>query len=72
MKKVLAIAVITLSLAACNNSGKGDENKDTTTTVTKMGDTVTKVTDMDTTVHNPGDTTIKKTVDTDTTKMKKK
>ena len=69
MKKFLAVIAIASLAVACNNKAEKKEGTDTTTTVTG-GDTVTTVTNMDTTVKNAGDTTIKKTVDTDTTKKK--
>lgn len=72
MKKLLAVIAIASFAVACNNGSEKKEGSDTTTVVTPMGDTATTVTNMDTTVKNAGDTTIKKTVDTDTTKMKTK
>lgn len=68
MKKFFAIAIIAASFAACNNSGEKKEGSDTATTVVPGNDTVTKVTTNDTNVTAPGDTTIKKTVATDTIK----
>jgi ABC-type oligopeptide transport system substrate-binding subunit len=67
MKKVLAIALIAASLTACNNSGDKKSATDSTTTVT-AGDTTTKVTTNDTTVNKAGDSTMKKTTVTDSTK----
>jgi len=67
MKKVL-LAFAILGFVACNNEGAKTEGSDTTTTVVPSADTVTTVTTTDTTVGNPGDTTIKKTIETDTTK----
>ena len=69
MKKFLAVIAIASLAVACNNKAEKKEGTDTTTTV-KSGDTITTVTNTDTTVRNAGDTTIKKTVDTDTTKKK--
>ena len=70
MKKFLAVIAIASFAVACNNGSEKKEGTDTTTVVTPAGDTATTVTTMDTTVKNAGDTTIKKTVDTDTTKPK--
>jgi len=70
MKKFLAIVAIASLAVACNNSSDKKTDKDTTVTVAPTGDTVTTVTTMDTTNKGGGDTTIKKTVDTDTTKPK--
>lgn len=71
MKKFLAIVAIASLAVACNSNADKKDNKDTTVTVTPGGDTVTKVTDIDTTDKGGGDTTINKTVDTDTTKKDK-
>lgn len=68
MKKFLAVIAIASFAVACNNKGEKKEGTDTTTTVTPGKDTVTTVTTSDTTVKNAGDTTIQKTVATDTTK----
>jgi hypothetical protein len=68
MKKFLAIVAIASLAVACNNSGEKKEGSDTTKTVVTGSDTVTKVTTSDTTVKSAGDTTIKKTVTTDTIK----
>lgn len=70
MKKFLAIIAIASFAVACNNNGEKKTDKDTATTVTPTGDTVTKVTTNDTLNKGGGDTTIKKTVDTDTAKKK--
>ena len=70
MKKFLAIIAIASFAVACNGSGEKKEGTDTTVVVTPAGDTATTVTKMDTTTKTPGDTTIKKTVSTDTTKNK--
>ena len=47
MKKLFAIAIITASLAACNNSGDKTESKDSTTvtpdTTTMAPDTANKM-----------------------------
>ncbi|MDZ4807538.1 MAG: hypothetical protein SGI96_04645 [Bacteroidota bacterium] len=68
MKKFLAIIAIASFAVACNNNGEKKEGTDTTTKVINSADTVTTVTNSDTTVRQPGDTTIKKTTETDTTK----
>jgi PBP1b-binding outer membrane lipoprotein LpoB len=65
MKKILAIAVIAISFAACNNDSATTETKDTTTVVTPQApDTtqVVKTTEVTTdTTHKEGkDTTNKK------------
>lgn len=70
MKKFLAIIAIASFAVACNGSGEKKEGTDTTTVVTPTGDTATTVTNTDTTVKAAGDTTIKKTTETDTTKPK--
>lgn len=43
MKKIILLAVVAASFAACNNSGENSENKDTTTIVKQ--DTMGVVTD---------------------------
>lgn len=43
MKKIVLLAVVAASFAACNNSGENAENKDTTTIVQQ--DTMGVVTD---------------------------
>lgn len=63
MKKFLAIVAIASLAVACNNSG---DKKETTDTTTVKGDTVVTTTTMDTNLKGDGDTTIKKTVETDT------
>ncbi len=70
MKKFLAIIAIASFAVACNNNAEKKEGTDTTTKVVNSSDTVTTVTNTDTTVKEPGDTTIKKTTETDTTKSK--
>jgi len=72
MKKFLAIVAIASLTVACGGKGEKKEGADTATTVTTGGDTATTVTKTDTTVGNPGDTTIKKEVSTDTTKKDSK
>jgi hypothetical protein len=67
MKKLL-LAFAILGFVACNNEGEKTSTTDTTTSTVTGVDTVTTVTTTDTTVQNAGDTTIKKTVETDTTK----
>src|SRR4030095_15066264 len=68
MKKfLLVLAVAGLAVACNNDSEKKATDKDTTTTVTGS-DTITTVTTKDTTIKKPGDATIKKTTETDTSK----
>lgn len=50
MKKFFAIAVIAVSVVACNNSGKKTESTDTTTQKTDTTTNTTPTTD--TTQHN--------------------
>jgi len=59
MKKFLAVIAIASFAVACNNSSEKKEGTDTTTVVTPGGDTATTVTNTDTSVKTPGDTTIK-------------
>ncbi|MFZ1858946.1 MAG: hypothetical protein WAU29_16400 [Chitinophagaceae bacterium] len=70
MKKFLAIIAIASFAVACNNSSEKKEGADTTKTEVPGTDTVTTITTNDTTVTAPGDTTMNKTVTTDTTKSK--